>query len=532
MLSKEKTDRPRSADEVVVEVEAFLEGAKERERRRAEAKSLCDRSKEPVMRFRYLETERQRLTELARRTLKQVKGWEAVDRKRSGWALEDRAADAERESGRALAEAIELYTKALGYDAECLDAHHGLSDLYWSRARAAEAERQPAAQIYFEALVTEHDQGKYAALLRADARLSITTDPPGANVTVYRYTERDRVLVVGDERYLGRTPVEGVRLDPGSYLVVLKAAGHRDVRYPVLLARGSHHQAEVNLYTNEEIGEAYIYVPGGTAILGGDPEAIQPLPRQEAHVADFAIAQFPVTLREYCEFLDELEREAPQLAQKRAPHDVSGALGAYVRKGAGGNWEPDPVIIEGDARKMFPLGDGHEWNVPAYLVDWFDAVAYCRWRTAREGVEVRLPTEAEWEKAARGTDGRFYPWGDRFDPTFCHMRDSRPFAQQPEPVGTFATDESPYGVRDMAGGMREWVGDIFGEKTCAELLAEPEPAPETPRGDSSLRRVRSGAWNHDSKWARAASRGVGHFALTRGTGLGFRCAKALRHAQR
>jgi serine/threonine-protein kinase len=212
---------------------------------------------------------------------------------------------------------------------------------------------------------------------------------------------------------------------------------------------------------------------------------------------------------------------------------MSGALDAYVRKTAAGagadrRWEPDPIIIEGDARKMFPLGEGHEWNVPAYLIDWFDAVAYCRWRSVREGVEVRLPSEAEWEKAARGTDGRFYPWGDRFDPTFCHMRDSRAFAQQPEPAGTFPLDESPYGVRDMAGGMREWVGDIVGEKTYADLVAEPEPAPDTPRGESSLRRVRSGAWSQDSKWARAASRGTGHFALTRGTGLGFRCAKALR----
>ena len=239
MLSKDRAGRPKSADQVAEEIEAFLEGAKERERRRAEATSLCERAKEPVMRFQHLETERQRLGELARQTLKQVKGWEPVERKRSGWALEDRSSEAERESGRALAEAIELYTKALGYDAECAEAHRGLADLYWGRARQAEAERRPPVQIYYEALVTDHDQGRYAALLRADASLSLSTNPPGANVTVYRYVERDRVLTPSDERYLGRTPIEGVRLDPGSYLVVIKAAGYRDVRYPLLLARGA-----------------------------------------------------------------------------------------------------------------------------------------------------------------------------------------------------------------------------------------------------------------------------------------------------
>jgi serine/threonine-protein kinase len=528
MLAKDSVERPASAERVAAEVEAFLEGAKERERRKAEAVSLCERAKDPVLRFRHLETERLRLTELAHQTLRHLKGWEPIERKRAGWALEDRAADAERETGRALAEAIELYTKALGYDAECAEAHGGLADLYWSSARAAEAERRPATQIYYEALVTDHDQGKYAALLRADARLSIVTNPPNANVFVYRYVERERVLTAGEERYLGRSPVAEVRLDPGSYLVVLRAAGYPDVRYPVLLGRGTHHTATVNLYTSEEIGPGYLYVPGGHAILGGDPDAVEPLPRQEASVGDFAIARLPVTFRDYCAFLDHLQLTDPALAQKRAPHDVRGSEGLVVRRGPDGRWAPiGERLVEGEARKLYPASEGHDWNVPVLLVDWFDAVAYCRWRTSVEGVTVRLPSESEWEKAARGTDGRFFPWGDRFDPTFCHMRESRPFAQQPEPVGTFTTDESPYGVRDMAGGVREWVGDIHGERTWEELSSEPEPAADTARSDSSFRRLRSGCWSAEGRWARSASRGVGLFALQRGTGLGFRCAKSL-----
>ncbi|MGO9839216.1 MAG: protein kinase domain-containing protein [Polyangiaceae bacterium] len=526
MLSKDKNDRPASADDVAAEVEAFLEGAKERERRRAEAMSLCARANEPVLRFQHLETERHRLGELAKLTLRHVKGWEPPERKRAGWSLEDRAAEAEREGGRALAEAIELYTKALGYDADCADAHRGLADLYWSRARQGETERRPAVQIYYEALVTDHDQGRYAALLRADARLSLATTPPGANVVVHRYVERDRILVASDERYLGRTPLRELRLDPGSYLVIIKSPGWRDVRYPLLLARGSHHQAEVNLYTNDEIGEGFVYVPGGAAILGGDPDAYEPLPRQESHVADFAIAQFPVTMRGYCSFLDDLQLTDAPLADKRAPHDLQRSAFA-ARRRDDGRWEPDPMIIEGEARKTFPVSEGHDWRVPAHLVDWFDAVAYCRWRSRVDGAPLRLPNEAEWEKAARGSDGRTYPWGDRFDPTFCLMRESRPYPPQPEPIGTFATDESPYGVRDMAGGVREWVGDVFAERTASELGSEPEPSPDLPRGDSSFRRVRSGCWSADGKWARSASRGVGLFSLTRGTGLGFRLAKSL-----
>ena len=377
MLAKDREARPQSADRVAGEVEAFLEGAKERERRRAEALTLCERAKEPVLRYQQLETDRQRLNDLAKTALKQVKGWEPVDRKRSGWALEDRSAEAERESGRAHAAAIELYTKALGYDVECEDAHRGLADLYWARARQAEAERHAATQVYYETLVADHDQGRYVALLRADARLSLTTDPPGADVLVSRFVERDRVLVPVDERYLGRTPLEDARLEPGSYVLVVKAPGRRDVRYPVSLPRGGHHAGHVNLYSGDEIGDGFVYVPGGPALLGGDPEAYEPLPRQEFFVGDFAIAKFPVTMRGYCSFLDSLERSDPAIAFRRAPRDLQRSAYA-ARRSDDGLWEPDPMIIEGEARRAFPADAGYDWQVPVHLVDWFDAVAFCR----------------------------------------------------------------------------------------------------------------------------------------------------------
>ncbi len=529
LLAKDPAGRPENADAVAADVEAFLEGAKEKERRRVEARSLCQRAREPVARFQSLEDDHRRLAEEAREALKTIKGWEPVERKRPAWTLEQRANDADREAGRALAEAIELYTKAIGYDAECEDAHRGLAELYWSRARLAERERRPAEQVYYEALVTDHDVGgKYADLLKADARVSLRSNPSGAHVIAQRYFERDHVLVPGEERYLGRTPLVDAGLEPGSYLITIKGSGFRDARYPLLLARGGHHKGEVNLYREEEIGQGFVYVPAGTAIIGGDPDAYDSLPRQEAFASDFAIAEYPVTLREYCAFLDHLDRAAPGMVEKRANYKSDDLA---VRRGADGKWEPHPRIIEGEACKLFPMEGGHLWRVPAHLVDWFDAVAFCKWRSEVEGVTIRLPTELEWEKAARGTDGRIFPWGDRFDPTFCLMRDSRSFQQQPEPVGTFPLDESPYGVRDMAGGMREWVADLFGEKTANELAAEPEPEPGTERGESSWRQVRSGSWRADQNWSRAASRG-GQFALTTGPGLGFRCAKTLTAPRR
>ncbi|APR82960.1 Putative serine/threonine-protein kinase pknH [Minicystis rosea] len=531
MLSKDPDGRPESAERVAAEAEAFLEGARERERRHEEALRLCELAQLPVERSRALGQERARLLAEARHLLANVKGYEPVENKRPAWELEDRAAQVERDEAVAAAEAIDLFTKALAYDPLSIEARSSLSELYWARAREAEADRRPALRVYYEALVSEFDVGRYATLLRADATISIDSDPPGAVVTAYLYEQHDRVLVPAEQRILGRTPVVEARLPPGSYLIVLRRAGYRDVSYPVVLKRGEEHDARVSLYTDAEIGEDFVYVPGGPFVCGGDPVAPAALSRCEPDVPDFAIARFPVTMRQYCAFLDALDRVDPALAERRAPQDKRGSEGFVVRRGADGRWEPRDVIIEGEARRMFPIDEGHLWKVPVLLIDWFDAVAYCRWRSEQDGHQLRLPTELEWEKAARGVDGRAHPWGDHFDPTFCLMQASRHHVPQAEPVGTFPTDRSPYGVHDMAGSMREWMGDIHGERTWAELCAEPEPGSSTERGDSSERIIRSGNWVATGEYCRSAARSR-FFALTRGTGLSFRVAKSLTRSRK
>jgi serine/threonine-protein kinase len=531
LLSKDPAARPDSADRVALEAESFMEGAQERERRHEEARRLCELAQLPVERSRALGEARQRLLEEAREMLRGVKGYEPVEKKRAGWELEDRAAAMEREEAISAAEAIDLFTKALAYDPVSLEARASLADLYWSRAREAEAERRSALRVYYEALVSEFDVGRYTPLLRSDAVLSLDSDPPGAIVTAHLYAEKDRVLVPAEQRILGRTPIVEARLPPGTYLLIIRRAGYRDVRLPIVLARALHQEVEVNLYTDAEIGEDFVHVPGGSFVCGGDPLAPQSIPSCEPEVPDFAIARFPVTFREYCAYLDALDRVDPKLADRRAPHDLRGSEGAVVRRGPSGTWEPCESIIEGEARRMFPPEEGHLWNVPVVLVDWFDAAAYARWRSEAEGVPLRLPTEIEWEKAARGTDGRVYPWGDHFDPTFCLMQGSRPFLPQAEPVGTFPTDCSPYGVRDMAGGVREWVGDIHGERSTAELDAEAEPPSATARDASTERVVRSGSWVGTAEYCRSAAR-TRIFALARASGLGFRLARTLHKGRR
>ncbi len=97
---------------------------------------------------------------------------------------------------------------------------------------------------------------------------------------------------------------------------------------------------------------------------------------------------------------------------------------------------------------------------PVVLVSWTDAVAYATWLSRATGDIWRLPSEAEWEKAARGTDGRRFPWGEKFDPARLNSHDAGPFDTLP--VGRFADGTSPYGMRDAAGQVFEWTNTPSG----------------------------------------------------------------------
>ena len=170
---------------------------------------------------------------------------------------------------------------------------------------------------------------------------------------------------------------------------------------------------------------------------------------------------------------------------------------------------------------MNPEDERAEWhpyltsNRPMVGASFYEAEAYARWAKAR------LPTEAEWEKAARGPDGQEYPWGDEWIDDAAGHREHGP--RKTLPVGVFPRGESPYGALDMVGSVWQWCADVFDARLHHRIDRQ------SPRGPDDApvaahRSVRGGAWNTLRYSLRCANRNS-YPATARFSNLGFRIAR-------
>jgi formylglycine-generating enzyme required for sulfatase activity len=215
-----------------------------------------------------------------------------------------------------------------------------------------------------------------------------------------------------------------------------------------------------------------VYVPAGEFFRGSadkdrDAEANEK-PQRTVDVDAFWIDRTEVTVAQFRVFV--------QATGYRTTAEQKGWAYAYVE--SAGEWQK---VTGADWRHPFGPESDAEDNHPVVQVSQADAAAYCTW------VGGSLPGEAQWEKAARGTDGRIYPWGDDFDGTRLNYCDSRCGGERAfddgykytAPVGSYPTGASPYGVLDMAGNVWEW---------------------------TTSRMLRGGSWNHNQAGMRAAYR--------------------------
>lgn len=238
----------------------------------------------------------------------------------------------------------------------------------------------------------------------------------------------------------------------------------------------------------EADGKEMILIPGGSLLMGNDQGPAKHQPQHSVHVESFYVDRYPITNQEYKQFVDETGHPVPH-------YDVSWC------DTSGYNWDPET--------QSFPDGKADH---PVVLVTWQDALAYARW------AGKRLPSEAEWELAARGPEGRIWPWGNKSAPGKSNTREAGVGATTPVhrhvPEGA-----SPEGVADLIGNVWEWTSSLF-----RRYPYDAHDGRET-LSTNGWRVLRGGSWLNDLYSARGYTRLDGDFIFF--NNVGFRCAASL-----
>jgi formylglycine-generating enzyme required for sulfatase activity len=209
----------------------------------------------------------------------------------------------------------------------------------------------------------------------------------------------------------------------------------------------------------------------------------------------FQISQFPITNVQFSAFV----KEGGYQTERFWPEAIKAGYWREPGLFRGGAWDDEGRARPYDFGSPFTLP-----NHPVVGVSWYEAVAFCRWLSEKLDRLVRLPTEAEWEKAARGVDGHKYPWGNEEEvSTRCNMSETGINATSA--VGMFPSGASPYGALDMGGNVWEWCSTIWEEKPDP-FKVQDEWAKDYLNRTNVLRVLRGGAFSSESSYVRCAAR--------------------------
>jgi serine/threonine-protein kinase len=231
---------------------------------------------------------------------------------------------------------------------------------------------------------------------------------------------------------------------------------------------------------NDEV--ELVLIPAGEFTMG-HKDSYDTLPVRRMNLPAFYIDKYEVTNKRYKRFIDA--------TGYKVPWSQDPAVAAYAW-----NWQ----------KRMYPEGKGDD---PVVLINWEDARAFCAW------AGKTIPSEAQWEKAARGANGKSYPWGNAWEAAKANTSESG--VKQTAPAGSFKADVSEYGVNDLAGNVSEWVEEWFA------------PYPGNPMTNYEERDkykiLRGGSWDYAHSIANGYHR---QYALPQSqmAAIGFRCVKA------
>jgi eukaryotic-like serine/threonine-protein kinase len=530
-MSRKPENRYETADEMAKPLRAWLDGLENRER----ALSAVRRAKKLSSEVRRMKDEIKRRSSQVENIKAYVYPWDSEDAKVPIWQEQERIAQLEKRIRRTQAEREQLLYGALAQKADLPEGHASLARHYRRRHKEAETERRSEDAFHAEirlrhhatALPMQHHElSGHLTYLKGRGGLSIVSDPPGAEVSLEKYLVQNNRLISAPIRNLGKTPISKLPVDMGSYLLRIRKKGYETLRYPVTIERMRHWIAvpptsekvePVRLLPINSLKDDECHVPTGWFWFGGT--GVDATPRLRMWLGEFVISKYPITHRQYLFFLNDLlkrgrEAEATSLLPRERSGITEDGESVYSRG-------PNGLFV----LKRELESNGWELDWPVMMVDLPSAMAYANWRSELDGLPWRLPYEGEWEKAARGVDGRIYPWGDAFDPSWCCMRDSRQGRPQPSDVYESPVDESPYRVFGMAGNVQEWT------------LSEWHPSGPLVEGRYFIHKppilepgfqvsVRGGSWDSAQNECITSSRRSADY-LRKEAVLGFRLARSL-----
>ena len=510
-------DRRPSAQTVVDTLQDWLVGARlatRVARHRAEAEAHFTQATDLTARAQDLEAQ-------AAELLDAVAPWADEAKKVPAWRAQDEAREVRRVALRHSEAAVQSLHVALALDPHdppsrsLLVQHH--------RRRASEAARRgdlKAVSDHRAQLRVWSEEGG-DPWLSGTVRLDLGWVPAGVEVARIPLVRRLRRFWPDPARPLGVGPLDAAETDEGPGLLELSAPGHATVRHPVLAEPGRSWpkppppgRTLTAPPAADSVPDGAVLVPSRWLSVDADPLALDPLTPIEVWLDAFLIARQPVTHARYLAFLDALVgRYGHARAQVHAPRWDGGAEAdrpLYRFQDGRYHLDPDQPLTRSP-------------DQPVVLVDWHDAMAFAAFEADRTGIPWRLPHQLEWLRAAGADLGWAFPFGPDDDPAWYCMQSSHAQAPTSASVHDFPVDESPFGVRHLAGNVRDWCLDSYRRQgpTRGAVIE-----PRVPEGDG-LRTIRGGAWTSSSAFCRIQSRFAGP-PTQRMSALGFRLAASLR----
>jgi formylglycine-generating enzyme required for sulfatase activity len=333
---------------------------------------------------------------------------------------------------------------------------------------AADASKLAEGETYTEWIDVDLDGAKTRVHLRVSVPAAVSEIPSNPAVPLFSPVDPRmlrRLFLVGAGAIGGLVLfvlIGALSSNPGLFTRLPSTPESSPTLEPLPIPKSS---LVLNFSPSKTIG--LVRVPAGEFLMGSDPAKdgnadIDEQPQHRVYVSEFYIGQHEVTNAQY-------------------------------------------AVFARDTGRAFQIPPGKD-NHPVVNVSWNDAVEFCNWLSKQTGKTIRLPTEAEWEKAARGTGGWIYPWGDQFDPSKLNGFEGG--VNDVTPIGKYSpAGDSPYGAADMAGNVLEWTSDWYDGRMYQTRVGLTLPVRD-PQGPPSgtYRVLRGGAFSYNQEFVRCAPR--------------------------